>query len=86
MASVSSSAICAASTPRVPVVATGTRSLLMGTELSRQFNILKTKTDDVYAAANWNLGDHDLKGGLDYSNNDVYNAFLQKVQAEVEKK
>ena len=59
--------------------ATGTRNLSMGTEQSRQFNILKTKTDDLYAGANWNLGDHELKGGLDYSNNDVYNAFLQNV-------
>ncbi|MBL8305468.1 MAG: TonB-dependent receptor [Rubrivivax sp.] len=61
------------------LTSTATRSLLMGTELSRQFNVLKTKTDDLYLGANWNLGDHELKGGLDYSNNDVYNAFLQNV-------
>jgi outer membrane receptor protein involved in Fe transport len=32
---------------------------------------------DIYAGATWNLGAHELKFGLDYSNNEVYNAFLQ---------
>ena len=55
------------------------RFLNMGTELSRHFNVLETKTWDVYAGANWSFGGHDLKFGLDYSDNKVFNAFLQNV-------
>ncbi|MBI3349446.1 MAG: TonB-dependent receptor [Burkholderiales bacterium] len=58
---------------------TGTRFLNFGTELSRQFNILDTKTVDGYFGANWVLGDHEIKVGADYSNNKVYNAFFQNV-------
>ena len=53
------------------------RFLNLGTELSRQFNVLSTKTSDIYAGATWNLGKHELKFGLDYSDNEVYNAFIQ---------
>ena len=60
-------------------LATGNRFLNFGTELSRQKNVLGTKTKDVYAAGTWVLGDHELKFGTDYSKNDVYNAFLQNV-------
>lgn len=58
-------------------VATGTRSLLLGTERSRHFNELNTETLNVYAAANWFLGDHEVKFGVDYDDNQVFNAFLQ---------
>ena len=53
------------------------RFLNLGTELSRQFNVLGTKTSDIYAGATWNLGKHELKFGVDHSDNDVYNAFVQ---------
>ncbi|MDQ2778275.1 MAG: Oar protein, partial [Pseudomonadota bacterium] len=53
------------------------RNLYFGTERSRHFNVLSTKTDDLYLGANLTLGDHDLKFGADYSTNEVYNAFLQ---------
>jgi hypothetical protein len=55
------------------------RFLNLGTELSRQFNVLGTKTSDIYAGATWNLGKHELKFGFDYADNEVYNAFLQNV-------
>ncbi len=58
---------------------TGTRNLDGGTEVSRQFNVLDTKTTDIYLGANWNLGQHDLKFGADYTNNEIFNAFLQNV-------
>jgi Carboxypeptidase regulatory-like domain len=58
-------------------VLTGTRSLLLGTERSRQFNELDTDTLNVYAAGNWFVGDHELKFGIDYSDNEIFNAFLQ---------
>lgn len=53
------------------------RTLFLGTERSRHFNELRTKTNDLYASANWNLGEHELKGGIDVSKNEVFNAFLQ---------
>ena len=56
------------------VTATG---LLFGTERSRHFNDLATETWNYYAAGNWFLGDHQLKFGVDYDDNTVYNAFLQ---------
>ena len=55
------------------------RFLNMGTELSRHFNVLSTETTDLYAGGTWNVGAHELKFGLDYAANDVYNAFLQNV-------
>jgi hypothetical protein len=55
------------------------RFLNFGTERSRQFNILRTDTTDAYLGATWTLGEHELKFGLDYQNNDIYNAFLQDV-------
>lgn len=57
--------------------ASGSRSLNMGTENSRQFNVLRTKTLDTYFAGNWIVDDHEVKFGADLSKNDVYNAFLQ---------
>ncbi len=58
-------------------VNTGTRSLFTGTERSRHFNILDTKTDDLYFGANWLRGNHELKALVDYSDNKIFNAFLQ---------
>ena len=65
--------------PDNPGVNANNRFLNMGTELSRHVNVLETKTLDVYAGATWNLGAHELKAGVDYADNDVYNAFLQNV-------
>ncbi len=58
---------------------TNNRFLNFGTENSRHLNALATETLDIYAGANWNLGDHELKFGIDYSDNKVYNAFVQNV-------
>lgn len=58
---------------------TGSRSLNTGTENSRQNNVLGTKTLDIYAGANYLWGDHEFKVGADYTQNKVYNAFLQNV-------
>ena len=59
---------------------TANRTLSFGTENSRHLNALATETLDIYAGATWNLGDHELKFGIDYSDNDVYNAFVQNTQ------
>lgn len=58
-------------------VNTGSRFLNFGTELSRHFNVLDTKTVDAYFGGNWSLGAHEVKFGADLSNNKVYNAFFQ---------
>ncbi len=58
-------------------VNTGNRFLNFGTERSRHFNVLDTKTFDLYAAGNLFLGSHELKFGADYSSNEIYNAFFQ---------
>jgi hypothetical protein len=60
-------------------VSTGTRFLNFGTERSRQQNVLGTDTTDLYAGANWSVGDHELKFGVDHNKNTIYNAFLQDV-------
>jgi hypothetical protein len=60
----------------------GNRDLFMGTERSRHFNVLNTDTTDIYAGANWTLGDHELKFGLDYADNEIYNAFLQDTNGQ----
>ncbi|MFC5458421.1 TonB-dependent receptor [Massilia niabensis] len=57
----------------------GSRSVNFGTENSRQRNILGTKTMDYFGGANWTLGAHEVKFGLDHSKNEVYNAFLQNI-------
>lgn len=61
----------------VPGTTPTNRNLFFGTERSRQFNQLSTKTNDLYASVNWQAGAHEVKGGVDISKNDVFNAFLQ---------
>jgi hypothetical protein len=58
-------------------VNTGNRFLNFGTERSRHFNVLETKTLDTYLGATLFAGDHELKFGLDYADNKVYNGFFQ---------
>ncbi|MEJ5999866.1 TonB-dependent receptor [Paucibacter soli] len=60
----------------------GDRTLFFGTENSRHFNVLRTKTTDAYFAGTWIKDDHEIKFGGDYGNNDVFNAFLQTVKGQ----
>lgn len=57
-------------------VATGTRTLNIGTERFRHFNELATDTTDLYLGATWTLGDHELKFGIDRQDNEIFNAFV----------
>jgi hypothetical protein len=59
------------------VSASSNRFLNFGTERSRHFNVLDTKTLDAYLGANWVLGDHEIKFGGDLQRNKVFNAFFQ---------
>ena len=58
---------------------TGNRFVNFGTEQSRQFNVLDTKTVDAYLGATWVKGDHEIKFGGDLQRNKIYNAFFQNV-------
>jgi hypothetical protein len=60
-------------------VSANNRFLNFGTENSRHFNVLRTKTADAYAAGTLVLGGHEIKFGLDYAKNEIFNAFLQNV-------
>ncbi len=55
----------------------GSRFLNFGTDRSRHFNVLDTKTFDGYLGATWTLNDHELKFGTDMNTNKVFNAFFQ---------
>ena len=57
-----------------PAVANANAGLVFGTERSRHFNDLATETFNYYAAGNWFLGDHTVKFGFDYDDNEVFNA------------
>ena len=52
-------------------------SIRLGTERSSGGNTLLTETWNYYGAATWTVGDHDIKFGAEYSDNDIYNYFLQ---------
>ena len=56
---------------------TGTPSVNFGTEQTRHFNVLDTKTLDGYLGATWIKGDHEIKFGGDLQRNKIYNAFFQ---------
>ena len=58
---------------------TSTRTLVTGTDFSRQFNTLSQKTQDLYLGANWTLGDHEVKFGGDYAATKTFNGFFQGV-------
>ncbi len=58
----------------------GNRTLIFGTEVSRHFNNLATKTLNTYFAGTYFAGDHEIKFGFDHEKNDIYNAFLQNTK------
>ena len=67
-------------TPAPAGTATGNRTLRFGTEASRHFNNLQTKTFDGYFAGNLFLDQHELKFGADIQRNEIFNAFLQNTK------
>lgn len=52
-------------------------AIRLGTERSSPGNTLLTETWNYFGAGTWTLGDHDLKVGAEYSENEIYNYFLQ---------
>ena len=69
-------------TPAPAGVPTGDRTLRFGTEETRQFNNLQTKTSNAYFAGNLSLNDHEIKGGADIERNQVINAFVRRASGQ----
>jgi outer membrane receptor protein involved in Fe transport len=53
----------------------GGSTLNLGTETNTHANVLETKTWNAFGAGNLYMGDHALKFGFDYEDNDIYNLF-----------
>jgi len=54
-------------------------SVEFGTEYSSQANVLKVKTWNAAWAGTLFLGDHTVKGGVDFERNEYYNLFVQNL-------
>ncbi len=50
-------------------------ALFIGTEQNTHVNIVESKELSAFAAANWYIGDHTVKFGFDYSDNDLMNFY-----------
>jgi len=57
----------------------GGPSVEFGTEYSSQANVLKVKTLNAAWAGTLYLGDHTLKGGVDFEKDSYYNLFVQNL-------
>ncbi|MEO7051128.1 MAG: carboxypeptidase regulatory-like domain-containing protein [Rhodanobacter sp.] len=57
----------------------GNPSVEFGTEYSSQANVLKVKTLNAAWAGTLFLGDHTLKGGVDFEKDTYYNLFVQNL-------
>jgi len=53
----------------------GNATLNFGTEENTHANVLETETWNAFFAGNLFLGDHTIKFGFDYEDNDIYNLF-----------
>ncbi|MDR7191494.1 TonB-dependent receptor [Luteimonas terrae] len=72
--------------PRVPLanlpaisVRIGDNTLNLGTEENTHVNEVGTKTWNAFFAGNLFLGDHTLKFGFDYEDNDIYNLYGRRL-------
>jgi outer membrane receptor protein involved in Fe transport len=60
------------------------RFIQMGQDVSTPLNLLTTETWTGYGAGVLSFADHELKFGVDYSTNDVYNMFVQNAYGTYE--
>lgn len=56
--------------------------LRFGTEFSRQFNQINTKTLTTTASGEYSVGNHTIVGGFDWENREIFNAFVQAWQGQ----
>ncbi|MET4614593.1 hypothetical protein ABIA71_000138 [Stenotrophomonas sp. 2619] len=59
--------------------ATGNDSLYFGTEQNSHVNAVESKELSAFGAATWYVGDHTVKFGFDYSDNDLLNYYGRNV-------
>lgn len=59
-------------------------SVFFGTEQFRHANELLTDTITGYFAGNYFLGDHEIKFGVDFKRNDIFNLFLESFYGRYE--
>lgn len=53
----------------------GNSRLFFGTEQNSHVNVIETKETSLFGAGTWYLGDHTVKFGFDYQENDILNFF-----------
>ncbi|MBJ6978781.1 MULTISPECIES: carboxypeptidase regulatory-like domain-containing protein [unclassified Luteimonas] len=56
-------------------VGTGQDTINLGTERNRHVNVVDTKQTTFFGAGTWYVGDHTLKFGFDYEDNDIVNFY-----------
>ncbi len=53
----------------------GNNYVLLGTEQNRHVNVVETKEKSAFLAGNYFVGDHTIKFGFDWSNNEIFNYY-----------
>ncbi len=63
--------------PQIRINGFGSKNdaLLLGTEQNTHVNIVESKELSAFGAATWYVGDHSVKFGFDYSDNDLMNFY-----------
>ena len=62
-------------TPIAGTTAPRNASVFLGTEENTHINVLETETYNAFFAGTYYAGDHEIKFGFDYEDNDIYNLF-----------
>ena len=62
----------------------GNNAIFLGTEQNSHINRIDTNQDSVFGAANWYAGDHVVKAGFDFEQNDITNFFGRNVNGAYE--
>jgi hypothetical protein len=60
----------------------GNNAIFFGTELNSHINQVDTEQLTAFGAANWYVGNHNIKFGFDYEENDVFNFFGRQLFGE----
>lgn len=61
--------------PEIQIRGFGSDRVYLGTEINTHVNIVGSEQNSVFGAANWYVGDHQVKFGFDWENNDVINFY-----------
>ena len=69
---------------RVNTTGTSGPGIFLGTEPPTHANRLNVKTWNGYFAGSWYVGDHVIKGGVDFQSDKIYNLFLQQYNGNYE--